>query len=240
MTDLFMDILKPMQENQLSSLGLNNNTQLQNLYCQSNGITSLDLSQNTSLINIEAHENQLTYFDLRNGVSPYSVSLNATNNSELLVILTLEPASAYGAWTFDNGSIDEQVGFYFHFPPTTQSVEFSTNEDEPYEGAFAGFDEEGGDLTYLVIEDPANGIISDINNSDGSFVYTPFENYYGSDAFSYLVNDGTYNSNNSIISIYTPKKQLIMFFQSVSNKTLHQRFRLRLHLLYQALLHLSL
>ena len=73
-----------VQKKQLSSLEVNNNTQLQSLACQSNQIPSLDLSQNTSLQNIEAHENQLIYFDLRNGVDPLSVSLKATNNPELL------------------------------------------------------------------------------------------------------------------------------------------------------------
>ena len=86
----------------------------------------LGFKPNTSLQNIEAHENQLIYFDLRNGVDPLSVSLKATNNPELFVIFTLDTASANVAWTYDNGSIDEQVSFNLHFPPTTQNLEFST------------------------------------------------------------------------------------------------------------------
>ena len=189
------------QENQLSSLGLNNNTQLQNLYCQSNGIATLDLSQNTSLQNIQAHENQLTYFDLRNGVSPNSLSLNATNNPELFIIFSLEPASAIEAWTFDNGSIDEQVGFYLHFPPTTENIEIFVDEDLPLEGFLSGNDLEGGELTFSLLEEPVNGMVTDLNVETGSFIYVPSENFYGSDTFRYMVSDGTYNSNASIVSI---------------------------------------
>ena len=112
------------QENQLSSLEVNNNTQLQSLACQSNQIPSLDLSEILRFKILKLHENQLIYFDLRNGVDPLSVSLKATNNPELFVIFTLDTASANVAWTYDNGSVDEQISFNLHFPPTTQNLEF--------------------------------------------------------------------------------------------------------------------
>ena len=163
------------QENQLSSLEVNNNTQLQSLACQSNQIPSLDLSQNTSLQNIEAHENQLIYFDLRNGVDPLSVSLKATNNPELFVIFTLDTASANAAWTYDNGSIDEQISFNLHFPPTTQNLEFSTPEDTPYNGNMLGFDQEDQNLIYSIVDQPSNGVITNLDTLSGSFTYVPFE-----------------------------------------------------------------
>ena len=189
------------QENQLSSLEVNNNTQLQSLACQSNQIPSLDLSQNTSLQNIEAHENQLIYFDLRNGVDPLSVSLKATNNPELFVIFTLDTASANVAWTYDNGSVDEQISFNLHFPPTTQNLEFSTPEDTPYNGNMLGFDEEDQNLIYSIVDQPSNGVITNLDTLSGSFIYVPFENYNGVDLFRFSVNDGTYDSNISEANI---------------------------------------
>ena len=39
-------------------------------------------------------------------------------------------------------------------------------------------------------------------NSDGSFVYTPFENFNGEDQFEYRVCDGVlYGNNNAIVTI---------------------------------------
>ena len=84
------------------------------------------------LQSIEAHENQLTYFDLRNDVDPWSLSLNVSGNPDLFIILHLFPAYADGAWTFDNGNIDEQMGFYEHFHQ--QHKYRFHDEDVPYQG----------------------------------------------------------------------------------------------------------
>src|SRR6185312_2244664 len=44
-------------------------------------------------------------------------------------------------------------------------------------------------LTTAVATGPANGALS--HNTDGSFTYTPNQNFYGTDSFTYTVNDGT-------------------------------------------------
>lgn len=53
-------------------------------------------------------------------------------------------------------------------------------------------------LTYSIVTPPVHGIIS---GSGKNYTYTPSANYFGSDLFSFKVNDGTMDSNVSTISI---------------------------------------
>ena len=55
------------QDNQLTSLDINQNTALIYLYCHYNQIISLDVSQNTALIALNCGNNQLISLDVRNG-----------------------------------------------------------------------------------------------------------------------------------------------------------------------------
>ncbi|MDY6122679.1 MAG: hypothetical protein SPI72_06385, partial [Porphyromonas sp.] len=59
--------------NQISSLNLSKNTELEHLLCNSNQLTSLDLSQNKKLTVLECRSNQLT-------------SLNLSQNAQLTVL----------------------------------------------------------------------------------------------------------------------------------------------------------
>lgn len=52
-------------------------------------------------------------------------------------------------------------------------------------------DVDGDNLTYSITSQPQHGTIS---QNGAEFVYTPTVNYYGSDSFSYKVNDGTIDS----------------------------------------------
>lgn len=53
-------------------------------------------------------------------------------------------------------------------------------------------------LTYTVVTQPSNGTL---NCTSGNCNYTPNASYSGSDSFTYKVNDGTVDSNTSIINI---------------------------------------
>ncbi|MCP4195390.1 MAG: tandem-95 repeat protein, partial [Planctomycetaceae bacterium] len=72
------------------------------------------------------------------------------------------------------------------------------NEDETLVVSAPGVllndtDPEFDTLTAVLVTDVSNGTLT--LNSDGSFNYTPANNYFGSDNFSYLANDGVDDSN---------------------------------------------
>jgi hypothetical protein len=60
-------------------------------------------------------------------------------------------------------------------------------------------DNDGDDLDAVLSTAPSNGNLA--LNTDGSFTYTPNANFYGTDSFIYLANDGTGSSNQTVVTI---------------------------------------
>ena len=60
-------------------------------------------------------------------------------------------------------------------------------------------DADGDSLTAIKVSDPSHGAVN--LNIDGSFNYTPIDNYNGDDSFTYQTNDGTSNSDITTVSL---------------------------------------
>ncbi len=60
-------------------------------------------------------------------------------------------------------------------------------------------DDDGDSLTAIKISDPSNGML--LFNSDGSFKYTPNEDFSGIDSFTYKANDREDDSNEATVTI---------------------------------------
>ncbi|MGV0795305.1 Ig-like domain-containing protein, partial [Mycolicibacterium sp. XJ1819] len=50
-----------------------------------------------------------------------------------------------------------------------------------------------------LVDGPANGTL--VLNADGSFTYTPDDDFYGTDTFTYLANDGELDGNTATVTI---------------------------------------
>ncbi|MGV0795300.1 cadherin-like domain-containing protein, partial [Mycolicibacterium sp. XJ1819] len=55
------------------------------------------------------------------------------------------------------------------------------------------------DLTAVLVDGPANGTLE--LNADGSFTYTPNQDFYGTDTFTYMANDGELDGNTATVTI---------------------------------------
>ncbi len=78
--------------------------------------------------------------------------------------------------------------------PVIIDASVSTTEDTAFNGNLpVATDIDGDSLNYLLVADAANG--STVVNPDGSYSYTPNADFFGSDSFSYKVNDGTIDSS---------------------------------------------
>ncbi|MFA0040099.1 tandem-95 repeat protein, partial [Vibrio chagasii] len=68
------------------------------------------------------------------------------------------------------------------------TVSFTTDEDTPVSGTLSAFDGDNDTLSFAMSQPPANGTVT--LNSDGSWTYTPNNDFNGDDSFSVVVSDG--------------------------------------------------
>ena len=84
-------------------------------------------------------------------------------------------------------------------PPIAYDSEITTPEDTPRNFTLSADDPDNDPLTYHIDIPPEFGELLQTNGA--SFTYTPQANYFGSDSFSFYVNDGQYDSNVAFVSI---------------------------------------
>ncbi len=104
-----------------------------------------------------------------------------------------------------------QIGLLPNAPPAAGDQSVNTDEDAPVDIVLSGLDLDTCDLTFSIVTPPANGSLSPITdhacmlgtpNSDTATVtYAPATGFSGSDSFTYIVNDGSNDSNVATVSI---------------------------------------
>ena len=102
------------------------------------------------------------------------------------------------------GLSGSQTGITVGNPPVANNDSYSINENTVLTVAAPGVlandtDPQGNPLTAVLATGPAHGSLT--LNSDGSFSYTPANNYYGADSFTYQAYDGQAYSGVATVSI---------------------------------------
>jgi len=83
-------------------------------------------------------------------------------------------------------------------PPVAKPEYITIQEDKPASITLMASDLNGDRLTYHIVTGPSHGKLS---GTGPAITYTPESNYSGSDSFSFMVNDGTVDSNTASISL---------------------------------------
>src|SRR4051812_43438316 len=88
--------------------------------------------------------------------------------------------------------------------PVASNDAYTLDEDTPLTISGPGVmandsDADGDPLAASLVSGPFHGSLA--LNPDGSFTYTPAENFHGVDGFSYLVNDGTASSTVATVTL---------------------------------------
>lgn len=83
--------------------------------------------------------------------------------------------------------------------PTATEMTFSTDEDLILTGTLQGIDPEADNLIFAAEFQPLNGILT--VQPGGNFTYAPGANFSGTDAFTFLVNDGLDSSAPARVTI---------------------------------------
>lgn len=114
-------------------------------------------------------------------------------------------------YTANDGTLDSNVAtvtievLAVNDVPVGSGDAYSTNEDVSLNVSAPGVlgndtDADSDPLTASLVTGPANGVL--IFHTDGSFLYTPNRDYYGSDQFSYTAGDGLSSSSTTVVSLY--------------------------------------
>jgi predicted extracellular nuclease len=131
-------------------------------------------------------------------------------------VATYTPALDYNGtdsftFTVNDGTVDSNIATVtititpLNDAPVALEDVYITDEDTALtvlvaEGVLVNdTDVDGDELTAILVSDVNNGSLD--LAEDGSFVYTPAENYFGTDSFTYKVSDGTLESNTVTVSI---------------------------------------
>jgi hypothetical protein len=77
--------------------------------------------------------------------------------------------------------------------PIANNINYTTPEDIPVTIDLTGSDEEQSELEFTIVTPPQNGTLGNITQSlsvdDASVLYTPNPNFFGTDSFTFMVND---------------------------------------------------
>ena len=106
-------------------------------------------------------------------------------------MLTAHPFRKYGLLTGKvvRMSADAKADSFALVEDTTSRINVLANDT----------DAEGDTLMATVVTGPQHGTL--LKNADGSFSYTPTRDWYGTDSFTYLANDGKANSNLATVTL---------------------------------------
>ncbi|HOX39217.1 MAG TPA: Ig-like domain-containing protein [Candidatus Brocadiia bacterium] len=82
--------------------------------------------------------------------------------------------------------------------PTADDISVATSEDSPVEVNLAGSDVEGAPLTYEIMTPPLHGVLT---GAGASRTYIPEPDFFGADSFTYVSNDGEFESAIATVTI---------------------------------------
>jgi VCBS repeat-containing protein len=101
----------------------------------------------------------------------------------------------------DTASVNVTVTEIPNTDPVAEDDSFTTDEDTILSENVLGndSDEDGDDLTVTLLSEVTNGSLT--LNPDSSFDYTPRQNFFGSDSFSYEVNDGNGGTDTATVNL---------------------------------------
>ncbi|GAA4357663.1 Ig-like domain-containing protein [Kangiella marina] len=132
------------------------------------------------------------------------------NTFKLLKYLALSSVFVLAACSDSDSYSDEE-----NQPPVASKLSIMTVTDTPVMEQLEADDPDGDALTFTVINQPQSGTVE--LSSDGSFTYTPDNEFTGTDLFTFVASDGEFNSATTEVDITVNVKQEV--FSSYSRES---------------------
>ncbi len=120
-----------------------------------------------------------------------------------------EPCTASFLFTVNGGSTPLVCNVYLmnelNYTPTVSiasglSLNISTYRDMQAHGTLSAYDPDGDSLIFEVVSYPQNGYLKLTDQTLGTYVYTPYNGYLGTDSFTYVARDryGNYSASATV------------------------------------------
>ena len=131
------------------------------------------------------------------------VAMSAVSGMQFTPLATpmLSATSFTFSPVFSDGTTgdDVTVGLYLlasaNTAPVAENLELTTYKNVEITGTFSGVDPEGDLLTFQLVSKPARGAVTQSEDGSAAFVYTPYEDKTGKDAFTYVAVDTVGNTS---------------------------------------------
>jgi len=161
-----------------------------------NQLTTYDQEGDSLVISIQNYPTKgvLTLTDSEQGFFQYTPNLNINGNDSFTFIANDNE--------LDSNTATIEISITpVNDPPETSNLNFNINENQSIQNSLNANDIENQNLIYSIVSHPQKGVVNILNDTTGLFAYTPLENQNGNDEFTFMVNDGEYDSNISTVSL---------------------------------------
>jgi VCBS repeat-containing protein len=181
-------------------------------------ITAVNDAPSSTAVSISTNEDNaktgiLTATDVDSSTLTYSKIANPTNGTVTVSsngAYTYTPNANFNgtdSFTFkaNDGAIESAVATVsitvvaVNDVPIATAASLTTNEDTAKTGTLNATDIDSTSLTYSKVASPSSGTVA--INSNGTYSYTPSDNFNGSDSFTFIANDGAADSAAATVSI---------------------------------------
>jgi hypothetical protein len=105
-------------------------------------------------------------------------------------------------------------------PPVANNQSVTTNEDTAVSFNLTGSDPDNNPLTFHIVTGPSNGMVT--GGTGAARTYTPNANFFGTDSFTFKVNDGSVDSNVATVSITVNEVNDPPSFDVIGNQAVPQ------------------
>lgn len=165
-------------------------------------------------------------------IAELSISRSLLGNPDSVYAVFMGDNAAYGGSSNDlypdslNSSQGNQQYFVYEFSsdstppqgaPVALAQSISMIENTSADITLQGTDVENDPLTYSVVTQPSNGTLT---GTGRNLTYTPSTGFTGSDNFSFVVNDGSQNSDTATITLTIRAEQTGVISNPVNNITI--------------------
>jgi hypothetical protein len=127
--------------------------------------------------------------------SPYSIGWDSTTVGDGSHSLTATAVDTAAQTSSDSVSVTVDN---YNDPPVADDQSVTTVEDTPIDITLTASDADGDSLTFTIVVDPCNGILT---GSAPNVTYTPDPDFTGSDSFTFQAYDGQAYSNIAAVFI---------------------------------------